>query len=173
MYKKLTLVALAVSCTVLAGCSSLITESMGEKIMMHMAIPTDLENVTHPVKLNSDEQKIFNTLLSAKNGTVIRESRKADVKQFWEDNQAGKALDPYDYADLTMYLATVKTVNKTKGEMRNACLSGDAVKCEKLINDNSETITHPMALEWEQLILDGGIELDERHRKTFENMGKK
>ena len=126
--------------------------------MMHMAISTDLESVTHPVKLNSDEQKIFNTLLSAKNGTVIRESRKADVKQFWQDNQAGKALDPYDYADLTMYLATVKTVNKTKGEMRNACLSGDAVKCEKLINDNSETITHPMALEWEQLILDGGIE---------------
>ena len=122
---------------------------------------------------SNDEMKIFNTLLSAKNGTVIRESRKADVKQFWEDNQAGKALDPYDYADLTMYLATVKTVNKTKGEMRNACLSGDAVKCEKLINDNSETITHPMALEWEQLILDGGIELDERHRKTFENMGKK
>ena len=65
-------------------------------------------------------------MLSAKNGTVIRDSRKADVKQYWEDNQAGKPLDPYDYADLTMYLATVKTVNKTKGAMRNACLSGDA-----------------------------------------------
>ena len=118
------------------------------------------------------EMKIFNTLLSAKNGTVIRDSRKADVKQYWEDNQAGKPLDPYDYADLTMYLATVKTVNKTKGAMRNACLSGDAAKCEQMINDNSKTITGPMAREWENLILEGGIELDERHRKTFENMGK-
>lgn len=120
----------------------------------------------------NDEMKIFNTLLSAKNGTVIRDSRKADVKQYWEDNQAGKPLDPYDYADLTMYLATVKTVNKTKGAMRNACLSGDAAKCEQMINDNSKTITGPMAREWENLILEGGIELDERHRKTFENMGK-
>ena len=118
------------------------------------------------------EMKIFNTLLSAKNGTVIRDSRKADVKQYWEDNQAGKPLDPYDYADLTMYLATVKTVNKTKGAMRNACLSGDAAKCEQMINDNSKTITGPMAREWVNLILEGGIELDERHRKTFENMGK-
>lgn len=41
MYKKLTLVALAASCMALVGCSSLITESMGEKIMMHMAISTD------------------------------------------------------------------------------------------------------------------------------------
>ena len=49
--KKLTLLAAAASCAVLAGCSSLITESMGEKIMMHMAISTDLESVTHPVKL--------------------------------------------------------------------------------------------------------------------------
>ena len=170
--KKLTLLAAAASCAVLAGCSSLITESMGEKIMMHMAISTDLESVTHPVKLSNNEMKIFNTLLSAKNGTVIRDSRKADVKQYWEDNQAGKPLDPYDYADLTMYLATVKTVNKTKGAMRNACLSGDAAKCEQMINDNSKTITGPMAREWENLILEGGIELDERHRKTFENMGK-
>lgn len=88
--KKLTLLAAAASCAVLAGCSSLITESMGEKIMMHMAISTDLESVTHLVKLSNDEMKIFNTLLSAKNGTVIRDSRKADVKQYWEDNQAGK-----------------------------------------------------------------------------------
>ena len=72
-----------------------------------------------------------------------------------------------------MYLATVKTVNKTPGAMRNACLSGDAVKCEKLINDNSEMMTHPMALEWEKLILESGIELDERHRRTFETMGTK
>ena len=112
--KKLTLLAAAASCAVLAGCSSLITESMGVKIMMHMAISTDL----------------------------------------------------------TMYLATVKTVNKTKGAMRNACLSGDAAKCEQMINDNSKTITGPMAREWENLILEGGIELDKRHRKTFENMGK-
>ena len=56
--------------------------------------------------------------------------------------------------------------------MRNACLSGDAAKCEQMINDNSKTITGPMAREWENLILEGGIELDERHRKTFENMGK-
>lgn len=124
------------------------------------------------IERSTDEMKIFNTLLSAKNGTVIRDSRKADVKQYWEDNQAGKPLDPYDYADLTMYLATVKTVNKTKGAMRNACLSGDAAKCEQMINDNSKTITGPMAREWENLILEGGIELDERHRKTFENMGK-
>lgn len=171
--KKLILVALAATCTALAGCSSLITESMGEKIMMHMAISTDLESVTHPVKLNKDEKTIFNTLLSAQNGTVIRESRKADVKQYWEDNQAGRPLDPYDYTDLAMYLATVKTVNKTPGAMRNACLSGDAVNCEKLINDNSKTMTHPMALEWEKLILESGIELDERHRKTFETMGTK
>lgn len=52
--KKLTLLAAAASCAVLAGCSSLITESMGEKIMMHMAISTDLESVTHPVKLSND-----------------------------------------------------------------------------------------------------------------------
>ena len=90
MKAKLLIASAVASSVLLSGC---MTESMGEAIFMHLTIPTDVESVQHKVALNQNEQKIFDTLLAAKDATIIRDSRKSDVKEYFAQNQSGKVMD--------------------------------------------------------------------------------
>ena len=80
MKAKLLIASAVASSVLLSGC---ITESMGEVILMHLAVPTNVKEVQHKATLTQNEQKIFNTLLAAKDGSHIRESRKKDITEYF------------------------------------------------------------------------------------------
>ena len=168
MKAKLLIATALTSSVLLSGC---MTESMGEAIFMHLAIPTDVDSVQHKVTLNQNEQKIFDTLLAAKDAKIIRDSRKSDVKEYFAKNQKNEVMDTYDYVDLSFYLATAKAINKSPKTVSAPCLAGDATKCDTTANDYQE-LANLTGKEWKKLLLDGGIKLDEKHQKLLDNIGK-
>ena len=147
MKAKLLISSVVASSVLLSGC---MTESMGEAIFMHLAIPTDVESVQHKVALNQNEQKIFDTLLAAKDATIIRDSRKSDVKEYFAQNQSGKVMDTYDYVDLSFYLATAKAIAKSPKSVSGPCISGDAQKCDTEANNYKE-LANLTGKEWKKL----------------------
>ncbi|WP_303962072.1 hypothetical protein [Succinatimonas hippei] len=169
MKAKLLIASAVASSVLLSGC---ITESMGEAILMHLAVPTDVKEVQHKVTLTQNEQKIFNTLLAAKDGSNIRESRKKDVTEYFAQNQSGKVMDSYDYIDLTFYLASVKAIAKASSSISDPCIHGDAKKCDIVTSENSNSLTKTTVTEWEKLLEEGGITIDEKHRKILDNIAK-
>ena len=168
MKAKLLIASVVASSVLLSGC---MTESMGEAIFMHLAIPTDVESVQHKVALNQNEQKIFDTLLAAKDATIIRDSRKSDVKEYFAQNQSGKVMDTYDYVDLSFYLATAKAIAKSPKSVSGPCISGDAQKCDTEANNYKE-LANLTGKEWKKLLMEGGVELDKKHQKLLDNIGK-
>lgn len=61
MKAKLLIASAVASSVLLSGC---MTESMGEAIFMHLAIPTDVESVQHKVALNQSGKVMDTTRIA-------------------------------------------------------------------------------------------------------------